>query len=199
MIGRIIGNRYEIVEKLGGGGMALVYKARDQLLSRMVTIKVLREQLAGDADFIKRFRREAQAVARLSHPNIVSIYDVGEDKEIHYLVMEYIDGKNLKQLIQERGKLSPLEAVDFALQICEALEHAHENSIIHRDIKPHNILITKNGKVKVTDFGIAQAATGVTMTYSGHIIGSVSTFLGAGPGVKLPPFIRFIFSRHCSL
>lgn len=173
MIGRIIGNRYEIVEKLGGGGMALVYKARDQLLSRMVTIKVLREQLAGDADFIKRFRREAQAVARLSHPNIVSIYDVGEDKEIHYLVMEYIDGKNLKQLIQERGKLSPLEAVDFALQICEALEHAHENSIIHRDIKPHNILITKNGKVKVTDFGIAQAATGVTMTYSGHIIGSV--------------------------
>ncbi|MGI6553298.1 MAG: protein kinase domain-containing protein [Bacillota bacterium] len=122
---------------------------------------------------MKRFRREAQAVARLSHPNIVSIYDVGEDKEVYYLVMEYVEGKNLKQVIQERQRLSPLEAIDFALQICEALEHAHESGIIHRDIKPHNILITKNGKVKVTDFGIAQAATGVTMTYSGSIIGSV--------------------------
>lgn len=174
LIGQIIGNRYEIVEKLGGGGMALVYKGVDLLLSRAVTVKILREQLASDVDVVRRFQKEAQAVAKLSHPNIVSIYDVGQEKDIYYLVMEYIEGKNLKEIILEKGRLEVGEAINYAMQICDALQHAHDNNVIHRDIKPQNILITSQGKLKVTDFGIAQAATNATMTYSGSsIIGTV--------------------------
>lgn len=172
-IGKILGKRYEIVEQLGGGGMALVFRAHDNYLHREVTVKILRPQYTGDADFVERFRREAQAVASLSHPNTVSVYDVGEEDGIHYIVMEYIEGRNLKEIIREHGRLSQREAVDFARQICLGLDHAHKKGIIHRDVKPHNILVTKEGRVKVTDFGIARAVTASTVTQAGTIIGSV--------------------------
>lgn len=174
LIGHVIGNRYELVEKLGGGGMAIVYKGRDRLLSRAVTIKILREHLASDPEVVRRFQQEAQAVAKLSHPNIVSIYDVGQEQDLYYLVMEYIEGRTLKEVIEEKGRLEPGEAIGYARQLCDALQHAHESNIIHRDIKPQNILITNKGQAKVTDFGIAKAATNATMTYSGNsIIGTV--------------------------
>ncbi|MHB8170050.1 MAG: Stk1 family PASTA domain-containing Ser/Thr kinase [Thermincolia bacterium] len=176
LIGKNIGNRYQIMEKLGGGGMAVVYRARCCYLQRDVTIKVLRPEYYGDEDFVERFRREAQAVASLSHPNIVNVYDVGQEDNIHYIVMEYVEGKNLKEVIRERGPLPIEEAVDIARQICEGLDHAHEHKIVHRDIKPHNILITKTGRVKVTDFGIARAATAATVTQTGTIVGSVHYF-----------------------
>lgn len=176
MIGKKLGNRYEVLALIGGGGMSLVYQAKDTFLDRIVALKVLREQFTSDIEFVRRFRREAQAVAKLSHPNIVSIYDVGQDGEIHYLVMEYIKGKTLKEIILEQGPLELAEIIDIAKQICDALEHAHENSIIHRDIKPHNILITRGKRVKVTDFGIARAATNITMTHTKDIIGSVHYF-----------------------
>ncbi|WP_052218743.1 Stk1 family PASTA domain-containing Ser/Thr kinase [Thermincola ferriacetica] len=173
-VGQFLGNnRYEILSQLGGGGMALVYKARCTLLQRIVTIKVLRPEFTSDPDFVDRFRNEAQAVARLSHPNIVGIYDVGEENGIHYIVMEYIEGRNLKEVIHEKGALPVNEAVNIAKQICDALSHAHENGIIHRDIKPHNILLANNGRVKVTDFGIARAVTASTITQHGTILGSV--------------------------
>lgn len=180
MIGTVLGNRYEIIEKIGGGGMALVYKAKCKLLNRNVAIKVLRDEFVNDEEFIKKFRRESQSAASLSHPNIVNIYDVGveqkEDQEIHYIVMEYINGKTLKDIIVEKGKLSFDETVDYSIQIAEALEHAHKNHIIHRDIKPHNIMITEDGRAKVTDFGIARAATSSTMTNTSNVIGSVHYF-----------------------
>ena len=173
MVDRVLGNRYRLLSKLGGGGMAEVYKGLDTLLDRQVTIKILREQYASDEEFARRFRREAQAVARLSHPNIVSIYDVGIEQDAQYLVMEYVEGVNLKEYILEHGPLTQDELVDIGMQICDALDHAHSNKIIHRDIKPHNILLTSSGKVKVTDFGIARAVTEATVTYTGGIIGSV--------------------------
>ncbi|TYO97381.1 Stk1 family PASTA domain-containing Ser/Thr kinase [Desulfallas thermosapovorans] len=173
MIGKMLGNRYEILEKLGGGGMAIVYKSRDTFLNRFVTIKVLRPEFTSDEDFIRRFRREAQAVASLSHPNIVNIHDVGQEDGIHYLVMEYIQGDNLKAIIRKNGQLRPEHAVRIAIQVCEALEHAHENHIVHRDVKPHNILITDDGRAKLTDFGIAMEATSATITRTDTIMGSV--------------------------
>lgn len=176
MIGRLLGNRYEIQEKIGGGGMSLVYRAQDIYLNRIVAIKVLREQFDSDEEFIVRFRREAQAVASLSHENIVSIYDVGQEKEIYYLVMEMVEGRNLKEIIKRRAPLSVREIVDLTKQICAALEHAHEHQIIHRDIKPHNIIITDTGKAKVTDFGIARAVSTATVTHTGSIMGSVHYF-----------------------
>jgi len=176
MIGKKIGNRYEILALIGGGGMSLVYQAKDIYLNRIVAVKVLREQFTSDNEFVRRFRREAQAVASLSHPNIVNIYDVGQDKDIHYLVMEYIKGKTLKELITERAPLPLNEVIDIVKQICDALEHAHENSIVHRDIKPHNIIITRGGRVKVTDFGIARAVSTATVTHTRGIIGSVHYF-----------------------
>jgi len=178
LLGRTLGGRYRIIERIGSGGMAEVYKGRDTLLNRYVTIKVLRSVYAEDEDFVRRFRREAQAAASLSHPNIVSIYDVGEEEEksLYYIVMEYIQGKTLKDLIRQQGRLSPPHAVDIAIQICEALIHAHANHIIHRDIKPQNILITPDGRVKVTDFGIARAATASTLTHTDSIVGSVHYF-----------------------
>ena len=176
MIGKILGNRYEIVEKIGGGGMALVYRAKCTLLNREVTIKVLRGEYTSDDDFVTRFRREAQAVAKLSHANIVSIYDVGHEDDIQYIVMEYVEGKNLKEYIKEKGRLPEQEAIKIAGQIADALDHAHEHQIVHRDIKPHNILIANNGKVKVTDFGIARATTTATVTQAGTILGSVHYF-----------------------
>ncbi len=173
MIGKMLGNRYEILEKLGGGGMAIVYKSRDTLLNRLVTIKVLRPEFTSDENFIKRFRREAQAVASLSHPNIVNIHDVGHEDGVHYLVMEFVEGDNLKTIIKQKGRLDPAESVRIAVQVCEALQHAHENNIVHRDVKPHNILITKQGRAKLTDFGIAMEATAATLTRTDTIIGSV--------------------------
>ncbi|MEC0090049.1 Stk1 family PASTA domain-containing Ser/Thr kinase [Paenibacillus macquariensis] len=176
MIGHELGGRYEIIERIGGGGMALVYKAHDILLGRNVAIKVLRQQFVHDEEFIRRFRREAQSAASLSHPNVVSIYDVGQEDEIHYIVMEYIEGYNLNEIIKERAPLQVEESVRIASQICDALDHAHQNQIIHRDIKPHNILIGRNGRVKVTDFGIARAVTSTTITQTGSVIGSVHYF-----------------------
>ncbi len=176
MIGHTLGGRYELLARVGGGGMALVYKARDILLNRFVAVKVLRQQFMHDEEFIRRFRREAQAAASLSHPNIVSIYDVGQEEDAHYIVMEYVDGNNLNEIIRERAPLQVEEAVRIASQICDALDHAHHNQIIHRDIKPHNILIGKNGRVKVTDFGIARAVTSSTITQTGSVVGSVHYF-----------------------
>ncbi len=173
MLGRLLGNRYEILEQLGGGGMAVVYKGRDIILSRLVTIKLMRSEFTSDEDFVRRFRREAQAVASLSHPNIVSIYDVGREGEMHYLVMEYVDGEDLRSIIKRQGYLDPVKAVRIARQVCDALDHAHENNIVHRDVKPHNILITRAGRAKLTDFGIAREATAATVTTTDTIIGSV--------------------------
>jgi serine/threonine-protein kinase len=173
MIGKILSNRYELIEEIGVGGMAKVYKGKDILLNRTVAVKILREQYASDSNFVRHFRKEAQAVASLSHPNIVSMYDVGEDKGIHYLVMEYIEGSNLKNVIKEKGFLDIKKSLKIITQICDALEHAHSNKVVHRDIKPHNILITPKGQVKVTDFGIARAVTEATVTYTGSMVGSV--------------------------
>lgn len=176
MIGQVFSGRYEIIERVGGGGMALVYKALDLLLNRFVAVKVLRQQFMHDEEFIRRFRREAQSAASLSHPNIVSIYDVGQDGEVQYIVMEYIEGRDLDEVIKERAPLPVEEAVRIASQISDALDHAHNNQIIHRDIKPHNILIGRNGRVKVTDFGIARAVTSTTITQTGSVVGSVHYF-----------------------
>ncbi|BAF59962.1 serine/threonine protein kinase [Pelotomaculum thermopropionicum SI] len=173
MIGKLLGNRYEILEQLGGGGMAIIYKGRDTFLNRLVTVKVLRPEFTCDEDFVRRFRREAQAVASLSHPNIVSIYDVGREDKTHYLVMEYVEGDNLKNLIRGQGRLQPGRAVEIARQISEALQHAHENQIVHRDVKPQNILITRWGRAKLTDFGIAREATAATLTQTDTVLGSV--------------------------
>jgi len=172
-VGRMYGGRYEIEEKIGAGGMAIVYKARDTLLNRTVAIKVLREQFVSDEGFIRRFRREAQSAASLSHHNIVSIYDVGKDGEADYIVMEYVKGYTLKEIIRKQAPFSPERAIYIVRQIAEALAHAHANNIIHRDIKPQNILVTMDGRAKVTDFGIARAASSATLTHTGDIVGSV--------------------------
>ena len=175
--GKILGNRYEIVEKIGNGGMATVYKAVDQVLKRNVAVKVLRDEFTTDEEFIKRFETEAQSAARLTHSNIVSIYDVGVDKGIYYIVMELIQGKTLKEIIiEEKGPLPWKWSVNVAIQIASALEMAHKNNIIHRDIKPHNIIITEDGIAKVTDFGIAKAVSNSTITAFGTTIGSVHYF-----------------------
>ena len=174
--GSVIGNRYKILEKIGNGGMATVYKALDQILNRYVAVKVLREEFTTDEEFIKRFNTEAQSAARLTHPNIVSVYDVGQENNVYYIVMELIQGKTLKQIIEEDGFLSWKWAVNIAIQIASALEMAHKNKIIHRDIKPHNIMITEDGVAKVTDFGIAKAVSNSTITAFGTTLGSVHYF-----------------------
>jgi serine/threonine-protein kinase len=176
MINRILDDRYTILERIGGGGMAEVYRAHDKLLDRSVAVKMLRSQFTNDDEFVTRFRQEAQAAAKLSHPNIVNIYDVGRDGDYYYIIMEYISGQTLKELINSQGKLSVDMAMRIALEIAEALEHAHQNNIVHCDIKPHNILMTKAGRIKVTDFGIARAVTSATMTQTGTVLGSVHYF-----------------------
>ncbi|GAE86850.1 Stk1 family PASTA domain-containing Ser/Thr kinase [Acetivibrio straminisolvens] len=176
MVGQILGNRYELIEKIGGGGMALVYKAKCRLLNRFVAVKILKSEFINDEEFLKRFKIEAQAAASLSHPNIVSIYDVGHENDIHYIVMEYVNGQTLKEYIEENGALYWKDAVNIAIQITQAIEHAHKNHIVHRDIKPHNILFTKDGMLKVTDFGIARAVSSSTITMAGNTIGSVHYF-----------------------
>jgi eukaryotic-like serine/threonine-protein kinase len=176
MEGQILGNRYEIIEKIGGGGMARVYKARCKLLNRFVAVKILRKDFSNDDEFIRRFRIEAQAAASLSHPNIVSIYDVGMEEDTHFIVMEYVDGITLKDYINKKGQLEWKETVNIGRQMCSAIDHAHKNGIVHRDIKPHNILYNSEGIVKVTDFGIARAASFSSITMVGTTIGSVHYF-----------------------
>ena len=175
--GKILGNRYEIIEKISNGGMATVYKSKDSVLNRYVAIKVLRDEFTTDEEFIKRFRIEAQSAASLTHPNIVSIYDVGNEGSLYYIVMELIKGKTLKEIItEEKGPLPWKWSLNIVIQIASALEMAHKNNIVHRDIKPHNIIITEDGVAKVTDFGIAKAVSNSTITAFGTTIGSVHYF-----------------------
>lgn len=177
MIGKILGDRYEIIREIGSGGMANVYLAHCKLLNRNVAIKILKAEFADDPDFLKRFITEAQAAAGLSHPNIVSIYDYGREGDLRYIVMEYVEGMTLKEYIDEKGVLSWQHSLNYATQICKALENAHAHGIVHRDIKPHNIIITRDGILKVTDFGIARAATSKTVTLDGDTtMGSVHYF-----------------------
>ncbi|HEK9099223.1 Stk1 family PASTA domain-containing Ser/Thr kinase [Bacillus pfraonensis] len=173
LIGKRLNDRYKLLKMIGGGGMANVYLAHDDILGRDVAVKILRLDYANNDEFIKRFHREAQSVTTLSHPNIVSMYDVGEEDGIYYLVMEYVPGQTLKQYINQRGMLPIGEALDIMEQLTSAMAHAHHFEIVHRDIKPHNILIRNDGVVKVTDFGIATATSATTITHTNSVLGSV--------------------------
>lgn len=177
MSSKLLLGRYEIIEKIGEGGMAIVYKAKDRLLNRYVAIKILRPEFTKDELFIENFRKESQAAAGLSHSNIVNVYDVGSEGKINFIVMELIDGKPLSQIIEEKGKLNYKEAIDITRQVASALSHAHKNQIIHRDVKPHNILITSSGTAKLADFGIAMAVSKASIAEgSEKIMGSVHYF-----------------------
>ena len=169
----LLDHRYQLLERIGGGGMAEVFLAEDTLLTRRVAVKILRSQYTSDEDFVVRFRQEARAAARLSHPNIVSIFDVGCAEDTHYIVMEYVSGETLKDYIKREGPLSPQIVLELAYQVAAALKHAHDNKIIHCDIKPHNILISRDGLAKVTDFGIARAVSSQTSTQVAGVMGSV--------------------------
>ena len=187
--GQKINDRYEIIKSIGEGGMANVYLANDTILNRKVAIKVLRGDLSGDEKFIRRFQREALSVSNLSHPNIVEVYDVGEEEGNRYIVMEYVEGKTLKQLVQKRGALTIPEVIDIMKQLTDGLAHAHDAYIIHRDIKPQNILILDNGLLKITDFGIAVAMNATSLTQTNSVMGSVHYLPpelanGKGPTIK---------------
>ena len=169
--GIVLGERYEVLSKIGAGGMADVYKGRDTMLNRYVAIKILKKEYRENKDFVRKFRSEAQAAAGLLNPNIVNVYDVGEDRGLYYMVMELVEGITLKEYIQKKGRLSTKEAISIAIQMCTGIEAAHKHNIIHRDIKPQNIIISKEGKVKVTDFGIARAVD--SNTVSSSAMGSV--------------------------
>jgi serine/threonine protein kinase len=173
LVGTILAERYELKEKIGEGGMADVYTAHCQLLDRIVAVKILKEEFSKDTNFVGKFRTEALAAARLSHPNIVNIFDVGQQDGIHYIVMEYVEGETLQHIIKEQAPLPVKRAVDIALMMCYGMQQAHEKGIIHKDIKPHNILLTNQGTVKVADFGIAQAINNKTITYGRDVEGSV--------------------------
>lgn len=172
----ILGNRYELKEKIAEGGMSTIYKAYCHILNRVVCVKILKSEFSEDEEFLNKFNNEAKAAASLNHPNIISVYDVGRDDDIAYIVMEYVDGKNLKELIKNDGVYDEHTALTIARQICLALNEAHSNRIIHRDIKPHNIMINKNGIIKVGDFGIARAVSSTTITTAGNVMGSVHYF-----------------------
>ena len=172
----MLNGRYQLISVVGGGGMAQVYKSRDNILGRIVAIKVLREQYSTDAQFVARFRREAQAAANLAHPNIVNVYDVGQDGDIHYIVMEYINGESLKSYINRSSPLPIGKAISVAAQILAGLEYAHRSGLIHRDIKPQNVLITPDGAVKVTDFGIAKSVSDLGLTEAGLALGTAHYF-----------------------
>jgi serine/threonine protein kinase/beta-lactam-binding protein with PASTA domain len=176
MIDRVLNNRYRPTSLVGEGGMAMVYEAEDLLLGRKVAVKILREQFASDPGFLARFRREAKAAAALSHPNVVAIYDVGSDGPTQYIVMELVRGRTLKQIIQEEGPVSSARAISLGRQICEGLEYAHEHGIVHRDVKSQNILVGRESRVKITDFGIAVALGASSLTESGHVVGSAQYF-----------------------
>jgi serine/threonine-protein kinase len=173
MIGKRISGRYKILDSIGGGGMANVYLAHDMILDRNVAVKMLRLDLTNDEEFIRRFHREAQSATSLTHPHIVNIYDVGEEDNIYYIVMEYVDGQTLKQYIQQYSPLQVEEAIGIMRQLTSAIAHAHQNNIVHRDIKPHNILVDRDGKVKITDFGIAMALSATSITQTNSVLGSV--------------------------
>lgn len=176
LIGKMLGNRYEILEQIGEGGMAIVYKAKCHLLNRFVAIKVLKDEFVNDEEFNLKFKNEAMAAGSLNQQNIIAVYDVGEDEGYPYIVMEYVDGGNIKDIIHRQGKLPVEEVINYTKQIGLALKEAHQNKIVHRDIKPQNIMITKNNMVKVADFGIAKAVTSSTITAVGTIMGSVHYF-----------------------
>ncbi len=177
MIGKILKERYQISEKIGSGGMAEVYKAQDQRLGRTVAVKVLKTEYSSDRDFLHRFYREACAAAKLSHPNIINVFDIEEDEGVQFIVMEYLESQNLKNYVKTSKKsLEPEQFMHIIKGILNALSFAHEKGIIHRDLKPHNILIGRNNEVKVTDFGIAKAVFSDTITQTGAFIGSVHYF-----------------------
>jgi len=171
--GKMISGRYEIIKNIGEGGMANVYVGYDHILNRKVAIKILRGDLASDEKFVRRFQREALSASSLSHPNIVEMYDVGEDDGIYYIIMEYVEGKTLKQLIKKRGSITLSEAIDIMLQLTEGIAHAHDSYIIHRDLKPQNIMIKEDGSIKITDFGIAVALNSTQLTQTNSVMGSV--------------------------
>lgn len=173
---KILSSRYELEEQVEQGGMSTVYKAHDNILNRTVAVKVLKKEFYNNQDFLVKFNNEAKAAASLNHPNIVNVYDVGKDEDAAYIVMEYVDGINLKKLIKGKGILTESEAINILTQTCYALREAHNHSIIHRDVKPHNIMITNDGKVKVGDFGIAKATSSATITAVGEVLGSVHYF-----------------------
>lgn len=173
MVGRIINERYKLIRPIGGGGMARVYLARDLILQRNVAMKILRLEYSNDREFIERFRREAESTISLSHNHIVNLYDVGQEEDVYYIVMEYVEGMTLKQKIQQNGPVSVDEAVHIMNQLTSAIAHAHENGIIHRDIKPQNILVNQDGQVKITDFGIAMALSSTSLTQTNNVLGSV--------------------------
>lgn len=171
--GQKINDRYEIIKSIGEGGMANVYLGYDEILDRDVAVKVLRGDLSNDEKFVRRFQREALSASSLSHPNIVEMYDVGEDNGLYYIVMEYVEGKTLKQLLKRRGNLTLSEAIDIMLQLTDGMAHAHDSYIIHRDLKPQNIMIQDDGQVKITDFGIAMALNSTQLTQTNSVMGSV--------------------------
>ncbi|HEY8890554.1 MAG TPA: Stk1 family PASTA domain-containing Ser/Thr kinase [Clostridium sp.] len=176
MIGRLLLNRYELLEKIGEGGMGTVYKAKCHLLNRFVAVKILKAELSNDEEFVSRFKREAISVAKMAHPNIVNVHDVGEENHVNFIVLEYINGKTLKQVIKENGRLSSEKTIDIVFQISKGLEAAHKNNIIHRDIKPDNIMITDDGTVKVMDFGIAKVLDSRTVTKLNNVMGTAHYF-----------------------
>jgi eukaryotic-like serine/threonine-protein kinase len=173
LIGKRLSGRYKILEMVGGGGMANVYLAHDMILDRDVAVKMLRLDFANDEEFIRRFRREAQSATSLAHPNIVNIYDVGEENDLYYIVMEYVEGQTLKQYIQQNSPLQVEETIEIMKQLTSAISHAHQNHIVHRDIKPQNILVDRFGTVKITDFGIAMALSATSITQTNSVLGSV--------------------------
>lgn len=176
MVGKMLGNRYEILEKIGEGGMSIVYRAQCHILNRIVAVKVLKEEYSNDEEFLRKFKNEALSVAKLNHANIINVFDVGQDGEISYIVMEYVEGKNLKEVLRFQRKFPTSKVLDIARQIAMALEEAHQKKIVHRDIKAQNIMLTFKGVVKVGDFGIAKAVSNSTVTASGAIMGSVHYF-----------------------
>ena len=176
MASRVLSGRYELLEKIGDGGMAVVYKGRDKLLNRFIAVKILRPEFTKDATFVENFKRESQAAAGLSHPNIVGVYDVGREGNINYIVMELIDGQTLNKIIEEEAPMDYRKVIDISKQVAQALRVAHKNKIIHRDVKPHNIMITSDGVVKLADFGIARAVNDTTLSTGSKIVGSVHYF-----------------------
>ena len=200
--GQKIDGRYQIIRSIGEGGMANVYLAYDTILDREVAVKVLRGDLASDEKFVKRFQREAKAASSLNHPNIVEMYDVGEDNGNYFIVMEYIDGKTLKSLIKKRGALSLSETVDIMMQLTSAIACAHDSYLIHRDIKPQNVLILEDGRVKITDFGIAIAMNSAELTQTNSVMGSVHYLPpeqanGSGATVKSDIYSLGILMYEC--
>lgn len=194
MIGTILGSRYELIEKIGEGGMAVVYKAKCRLLNRYVAVKILKEEYTTNFEFMDKFRKEAAATASFSHNNIVNVFDVGVEGKYNYIVMELVNGNTLKKVIHEKGNLPYEEVISIGIQIAKALECAHRNGIIHRDIKPHNILVTEDGTVKVTDFGIAKASNTDTITHTSKVIGSAHYFSPEQAKGKVVDFRTDIYS-----